>query len=77
MNTNPMVAVFGEAYINLTERERNALCADVGEVLAEMDMDHATRYDAARTLRERIGGVANLRSYVDCLMVHAQSNAGE
>lgn len=68
--------VFGQAFKDLDSVERLVLALDVDAVLMEIWTERPDEYgdfvdpmEAAVILRQRIGGIDNLRSYVDCLMV--------
>lgn len=67
--------VFGHAFEALTVAEKRLLHADVDDIY---HTEHATDFlEAAATARERIGGLDNLRSYVDCLVAGERRKAGK
>jgi hypothetical protein len=60
---------FGRAPIEaLTAVEVTALARDIRAIMRDEPDEHPTGDDACRTLRERIGGPANLKPYVACLL---------
>lgn len=64
--------VFGVDYTCLNDASRARVCVDILEVKRElMDSDNFVFCDdAARTLRDRIGGISQLPGYSNLLSTH-------